>query len=75
MTIHKALNPRDDVNRLYVSRKEGGTGIVCIDVSVGASIQQLEDCIEKRGERLITAARNNADDTRIIRTAITRKQK
>ena len=24
MTMHKALHPRDDVDRLYVSRKEGG---------------------------------------------------
>ena len=24
MTVHKALHPKDDVNRLYVSRKEGG---------------------------------------------------
>ena len=24
MTMHKALHPRDDVDRLYVSRNEGG---------------------------------------------------
>ena len=24
--MHKALHPRDDVGRLYVSRKEGGRG-------------------------------------------------
>ena len=24
MTIHKALHPREDVDRMYVSRKEGG---------------------------------------------------
>ena len=24
MTMHKALHPRDDTDRLYVSRKEGG---------------------------------------------------
>ena len=27
MTMHKALLPRDDVDRLYVSRKEGGTAL------------------------------------------------
>ena len=26
MTMHKALHSRDDVDRLYVSRKEGGRG-------------------------------------------------
>ena len=31
--------------------------------------------IEKRGGRLITATRNNTDNTRIDRTKLTRKQK
>ena len=30
MTMHKALHPRDDVDRLYVSRKEGGRGLASI---------------------------------------------
>ena len=47
MTIHKALHPRDDVNRLYVSRKEGGRGLTSIEDTVDASIQRLEDYIEK----------------------------
>ena len=42
MTMHKALHPRDDVDRLYVSRKEGGKVLACIDDSVVASIQRLE---------------------------------
>ena len=47
MTMHKALHPRDDVDRLYVSRKEGGRGLTSIEDSVDASIQRLEDYIEK----------------------------
>ena len=43
MTMHKALHPRDDVDRLYVSRNEGGRGLVSIEDSVDASIQRLED--------------------------------
>ena len=27
MTMHKALHPRDDSDRLFVSRKEGGRGL------------------------------------------------
>ena len=53
MTMHKALHPRDDVDRLYVSRKEGGRGLTSIEVSVDESIQQLDDYIEKH-EGLIT---------------------
>ena len=47
MSMHKAQHPRDDVDRLYVSRKEGGRGLTSIEDSVDASIQRLEDYIEK----------------------------
>ena len=53
MTMHKALHPRDDVDRLYVPRKEGGKGLASIENSVDASIQRLEDYIEKHERGLI----------------------
>ena len=71
----KALHPRDDVNRRYVSRKEGGRGLTGIEDSVDASIQRRENYIEKRVGRLVTATRNNTDHMRSNRTEITRKQK
>ena len=41
MIMHKALHPRDDVDRLYVyvSRKEGGRGLASTENSVDASIR------------------------------------
>ena len=75
MTMHMNLYPRDDVDRLYESRKEGGRGLTSIEDSVDASIQRLEDYIEKRRGRLIRAIRNNTDDMGISRTEITQKQK
>ena len=62
--MHKALHLGEDVDRLYVSRKEGGWALVLIEDSVDTSIQRLEDYIEKRWGRLIIATRNNTDDTR-----------
>ena len=47
MTMNKALYPRDDVDRLYVSRKEGGRGHGSIENIVDASIQWLKDYIKK----------------------------
>ena len=47
MTMHQALHPRDDVDRLYDSRKEGGRGLASIEDSVDASIQRLEDFTQK----------------------------
>ena len=37
--IHMALHPRDDTDRLYVSRKEEGRGLTSILDSIEASIQ------------------------------------
>ena len=75
MTIHKALHPRDDVDRLYVSRKEGGSGLASIEDLVDASIQRLEDYIEKHEGGLLTATRNDSDNAIANRMTITRKQK
>ena len=71
MTMHKALHPRDDIDRLYLSRKEGGRGLASIEDSVDALIR-LEDNIEKH-EGLIRATRNNTDNTKTNRTTITGK--
>ena len=73
--MYKALHYRDDVDRLYVSRKEGGRGLAIIEDSVNASIQQLEDYIQKHDGGLITVIRNDNDNTMDNRMTITRKQK
>ena len=75
MTTHKALHPIDDVDRLHVSRKEGGRGLASIEDSVDASIRRLKDYIQKHDGGLITATRNNTDNTMDNRMTITRKQK
>ena len=75
MTMHKALHPRDDVDKLYVSRKEGGRGLASIDDTVDASIQRLEDYIEKLERGIITTIRNDTDNTINERMTTTRKQK
>ena len=73
--MHKALHPRDDVDRLYVSRKEGGRGLASIEDSIDASIHRLEDYIEKHERELITAIRNKRDNTIDDRMTVTRKKK
>ena len=71
MTMDKALHPREEVDRLHVSRREGGRGLVSIEEIVDTSIQGHK---ERRGERLTTLTRNNTSDMRINRTTIFRKQ-
>ena len=73
MTMHKTLHPRDDVDRQYVSRKEKGRGLANIEDIVDASIQRLEDCIEKHEGGLITAIRIDTENPMDNRKSITRK--
>ena len=75
LTMHKALHTSDDVDRQYVSRKEGGREPACTEDSFDASIQRLEDNIEKHERGLITAIRNDTDNTMNNKMTITRKQK
>ena len=75
MTMHKALHPREDVDRLYVSRKVGGRGFTSIEDSVDVSIQRLEDYKEKHERGLITAIRKDTNNMIDDRLTITRKQK
>ena len=74
MTMHKTLRPRDDVNTLYLSRKEGRRGLESMEDIVDVSIQLLEDYIEKHHGGQITAIGNDADNTIDDRMTITRKQ-
>ena len=71
MTMHKALHPRGDVDRLYVLRKEGGRRLASIEDNVDTSIR-LEDYIEKHQGGLITATRNDTK-TMTSKMTITRK--
>ena len=75
MTMNKALHPSNDVDRLDISRKEGGRGLNCIEDSVDAFIRRLEYYIEKHEVGLITASRNDTDNTMDNVLTITRKQK
>ena len=47
MSIHKALYTYDGIDRLYVSRKERGSGFTSINDSVDTSLRHLEDDIRK----------------------------
>ena len=46
MTMHKALHPRNDRDRLYLPRK-GGRGLTSIEDSVDALVRRLENSIKK----------------------------
>ena len=75
MTMHEALHPTDDVDTLYVLRKKIGSGFASIEDSVDTTIQRLEDYLEKHKGGVMTASRNDTDNTKANKMTITRKQK
>ena len=62
---------QEERERERESERERGRKLACIEDSVDTSIQQLEDYTGK----LITAPKDNKEDTRTSGMAITRKQK
>ena len=57
MTMHNALHPKDDVDRLYVKRKDGGRGLSSIEDCVNDAKKELEKYIMQNTERIIMATR------------------
>ena len=76
LTIHKALRPRYDVDRLHVTRNEGGKELASIQGSIDALRQRLEDyTLLKSAEEDLTETRYNANDTSINRRENNQKTK
>ena len=58
-TIYGALHPKSDIDRLYISRKEGGKGLISIEDCVELAIRGLDMCIHGSEEILMLAARGD----------------
>ena len=61
-TIYGALQPKSDVDRLYIPRKEGGRDLISIEDCVELAIRGLEVYVHGSEERLIQAARGDKID-------------
>ena len=66
--MYKALYLRDNTEALYLPRKEGRRGLASIQDSVKALMPWLKDYKNKHEGRIITAIRNNTDNSSINRT-------
>ena len=67
MTMHEALHPRVDIDKLYVARK-GGRKLASVENCVGVAIGGLEEYTKKKGQRLIAPANNNNMNINNLRT-------
>ena len=51
------MNPKSDIARIYLSRKEGGRRLISVEDTVKLAILELERYILKSEEGLLIAAR------------------
>ena len=56
--MHNAIHLKGNVDRLYISRKEGGRGLQDVEEVVELTNLQLENYVKKSTERLLTAWRS-----------------
>ena len=65
LTMHNGLHPRSNVDRAYISRKEGGRGLLCAEDTINLAKIGLERYVKESKERLIIAARGDNENTEI----------
>ena len=57
MTMHNALHPKSNVNRIYIARKEGGRGLQGVKETVNLTNLVFENYVKESIERLLTAGK------------------
>ena len=57
LTIHKGLHPKSNVGRLYIPRKEGGRGLICVEDIINFAVIGLERYVNNSEERLLSAGK------------------
>ena len=55
--MHQALNPKSDIARIYLSRKEGGRGLISVEDTVKLAILRFERYVLISVQQLLIAAR------------------
>ena len=57
MTLHGALHPKSDVDRLYLPRQKGGRGLISCKMCVKAGENNLAWYVNNSNERLMEGVR------------------
>ena len=74
-TIYGALQPKSDIDRLYIPRKEGGRSLISIIDCVELATRGLEVYVHGSEERLIQAARGDKIDCLEAASVLKRSKK
>jgi hypothetical protein len=63
LTIHGQIHPRADIDRLYVTRKEGGRGLMQVEGAYIAETLNLVKYVENKEDPLIQIVRTHQHNT------------
>ena len=55
MTMHNALHPKSNVDRLYLPRKDGGRGLLGVEDTVHIATASLQRYVRKSTEKLLSS--------------------
>ena len=75
MTMHNALHPKSNVDRLYLPRKDGGRGLLGVEDTVNIAKVSLKRYVNNSTERLLSSLRITEDDEFIESEADVKKRK
>ena len=74
-TMHNALHPKSNVDRLYLPRKDGGRGLLGVEDTVNIAKVSLKRYVNNSTERLLSSLRIIEDDAFIESEADAKKRK
>jgi len=71
LTIHGQHHPKADVDRLYVSRKQGGMGLMQLEAAHAVEITKLVEYVDRKEDPLIQVVRTHQHntDSAVLQTA------
>ena len=71
LTIHGQHHPKADVDHLYVSRKQGGRGLMQVEAAHAVEITKLVEYIDRKEDPLIQVVRTHQHntDSAVLQTA------
>jgi len=71
LTIYGQLHPKADVDRLYVSRKQGGRGLMQLEAAHAVEITKLLEYVDRKKDPLIQVVRTHQHNTNsaVLQTA------
>ena len=75
MTMHNALDPKSNVDRLYLPRKDGGRGLLGVEDTVNIAKVSLKRYANNSTEKLLSSLRIIEDDEVIESEADAKKRK